>query len=129
MSRFAILVSTVAVAALSTACTSSESGRGPGPDDSTPSTSAKSTRAPEVAGPDCADVWKAGKTLPADYTECDAGTTQGRQVVTKCLDDTRLVLYNDALWGVTGGKVVGSDVFPVQDTEAYGAAYSTCTGE
>lgn len=129
MPRIALLVATVAVAALSTACTSSGSGGGPGPGDSAPSASATATGGPEVAGPNCADLWKAAKTLPADYTECADGVSKGQQDVTECLDDTRLVVYDDVLWAVTGGKIVEPDVSPVQDTEEYGAAYSTCTGE
>lgn len=126
-----LLATAVAVAAVSSACTSSDSGAAPDPSDSAPSATATATGtpAPDVVGPDCADVWRAGETLPADYTECAAGAAQGTQDVIECLDDTRLVVYDDALWGLTGGKVVEPDASPVQDTEEYGKAYSACTGE
>ena len=133
MSRIAILVTTVAVAALSTACTSSGTGESGDPTSggSTPSGAASSTATapPQAVGPDCADVWQAGQTLPADYTECAAGAELGPQDVTDCDDDTRLVVFDDVLWAVTGGKVVEPDASPVQDTEEYGAAYAACTGE
>jgi len=79
--------------------------------------------------PPCDDVWKAGETLPDDYTACAAGSAAGPQDVTECLDGTQLIVFDDSVWAVTGDKVVQPDVSPVQDTEDYGAAYAECTGE
>ena len=87
----------------------------------------KTTSAPK--GPDCADIWKSGATLPDDYTQCVEDGAYGTQEVTKCQDGTKLVAYADAYYAVTGGPISKPDVAPMQDTEEYGKAYSACTGE
>ena len=80
-------------------------------------------------GPDCAEIWKSGATLPEDYTQCVEDGAYGPQEVTKCQDGTKLVAYADAYYAVTGGPISKPDVAPMQDTEEYGKAYSACTGE
>lgn len=119
----------VAVATFSAACTSSETEKDDPPSGATSSAPTSATRAPGVTGPDCAEVWQPGETLPADYTACADGATQGKQDVIECLDDTRLIVHDDVLWGVTGQEIVAPDASPLQDTERFGAAYATCTGE
>lgn len=81
------------------------------------------------AAPACDDVWAVGQTLPADYATCATGSAVGPQDVTECLDGSRLIVFDDALWATTGGTIIEPDVSPLQDTEAYGAAYGECTGE
>lgn len=123
----------VAAALVLGGCTSSDTDGGLQADDS-PSASS-SDRSPGSSSPDapkdpaCADVWTVGSVLPSSYTGCSDGTAPGTQDVTECLDDTRLVVFEDSLWAVTGDEVVEPEASPLQDTEAYGAAFSACTGE
>jgi hypothetical protein len=134
MPRLAALIATALL--LLAGCTSSdsggtsgdgdESGTGSGASSDKPSASA-TTKAP--TGPDCADVWKAGATLPEDYSTCVADGAYGVQDVTKCQDGTRLVAFADSYYAVTGGRIRKPDVAPMQDTEEYGQAFAACTGE
>ena len=127
MPRLAILTLTALL--LLAGCTSSDDkGKGgDGKDSAKPSATKKTTAAP--TGPDCADVWKAGATLPEDYTQCVEDGAYGTQDVTECQDGTKLVAYADMYYAVTGGRITKPDVAPMQDTEEYGQAYATCTGE
>jgi hypothetical protein len=79
--------------------------------------------------PDCDAVWQAGAVLPDDYTSCTVDGEAAVQDVTGCTDGTSLVVYLDSFYAITGEKIVEPDVAPLQDTEEFGAAYSTCTGE
>jgi len=126
MSRLAIVAVTALL--LLTGCTSSDGGdgKGGGKDGTKPSAGATKA-APQ--GPDCADIWKTGATLPDDYTRCVEGGAYGAQDVTKCQDGTKLVAYADTYYAITGGPLSKPDVAPMQDTEEYGKAYSACTGE
>jgi hypothetical protein len=128
MSRLALV--TVTALLLLAGCTSgsdidpSDGGKG----DAKPKpTATRTTAAP--TGPDCAEVWKDGATLPDDYTKCVEDGDYGLQDVTKCDDGTRLVAYSDTYFAVTGGRISKPDIAPMQDTEEYGQAYSACTGE
>lgn len=104
-------------------------GGGGGVADPTPSTSAASPTAGAVSGPDCDAVWKAGAVLPADYGSCVADGEEAVQDVTACTDGTSLVVYLDSFYAITGQKIVEPEIAPLQDTDEFGAAYSSCTGE
>lgn len=80
-------------------------------------------------GPPCADIWKAGETLPADYASCVEGGVTAEQEVYECTDGTKLVAFADTMYAVTGGEILKPKEQPFQDTEEYGATYSDCTGE
>lgn len=96
-----------------------------GGDKDGPTTSAT----PKPTGPPCADVWKAGATLAPDYKSCVLDGAAAPQEVYKCQDGTLLVAFNDAMYAVTGGKILQPEIQPFQDTPEYGEAYSGCTGE
>jgi hypothetical protein len=127
MPRLAIL--TVTALLMLAGCTSSDgSSGGDGKNSAKPKPTAARTTAPP-AGPNCADIWKAGATLPEGYTKCVAGGAYGQQDVTECQDGTKLVAYADAYFAVTGGRISKPAVAPMQDTEEFGKAYAACTGE
>lgn len=125
MPRLAIL--TVTTLLLLAGCTSSDDKGGDGGKDSAKPSATKTTPAP--TGPDCADIWKDGETLPEDYTRCVDDGAYGPQDVTECEDGTQLVAFADMYYAVTGGPISKPDVAPMQDTEEYGEAYAACTGE
>lgn len=124
MPRLAIL--TVTALLLLTGCTSSD-GKGDDDKDSSKPSATKTTAAP--TGPDCASIWKAGATLPDDYTKCVDNGAYGTQDVTECEDGTKLVAFSDAFFAITGGPISKPKVAPMQDTPEYAKAYSACTGE
>ena len=124
MRRFVILTATALV--LLAGCTSSSDGGDDGKDSSKPSAT-KTTAAP--TGPDCAGIWKAGATLPKDYTTCVADGAYGVQDVTECEDGTKLVAFADTYFAITGGPIDKPKVAPMQDTPEYGKTYAACTGE
>lgn len=124
MSRLAIL--TVTTLLVLAGCTSSDKGGDDGKDSAKPSAT-KTTAAPK--GPDCASIWKDGATLPEDYTQCVEDGAYGTQDVTECEDGTRLVVYSDTYYAITGGPISKPDVAPMQDTEQFGTAFAACTGE
>ncbi|MEV7396606.1 hypothetical protein [Aeromicrobium sp. NPDC092404] len=125
MPRLAIVTLTALV--MLGGCTSSDD-KGGGSSDGTAKPSA-TTSTPAPTGPDCADIWKAGLTLPKDYTKCVEDGAYGLQDVTECQDGSRLVVFSDTLFAVTGEPISKPDVAPLQDTEAFGLAYTACTGE
>lgn len=88
-----------------------------------------SSATPKPAGPTCADIWRAGKTLPDDYKSCVLDGTIAEQEVYECEDGTELVAFNDSMYAVTGKEIVEPQVQPFQDTEEYGKVYAECTGE
>lgn len=131
MRRLTLLTATVLL--LLAGCTS-----GDGPDETdAPSTATSETPgstsgapAPQAtAEPDCADIWKAGETLPDDYTNCLDGGEPAEPDVVACTDGGSLVVHLDTFYAVTGGTIVEPDVAPLQDTDEFGEAYATCTGE
>ena len=124
MPRLAIL--TVTALLLLAGCTSSD-GKGDDGKNSTKPSATKTTAAP--TGPDCAGIWKAGATLPDDYTKCVDNGAYGAQDVTECEDGTKLVAFSDAYFAITGGPITKPKVAPMQDTPEYGKAYAACTGE
>ena len=125
MPRLAIL--TVTALLLLTGCTSSDGKGGDDGKDSSKPPATKTTQAP--TGPDCAGIWKAGATLPDDYTKCVDNGAYGAQDVTECKDGTKLVAFSDAYFAITGGPITKPKVAPMQDTPEYGKAYAACTGE
>lgn len=90
---------------------------------------ATASTTPGPSGPTCADIWKAGATLPADYTTCVDDGAAARQDVEECLDGTKLVVFMDQMYALTGGKILAPKAQPFQDSEEFGTVYSECTGE
>ena len=88
-----------------------------------------SSATPRPTGPACDGIWKAGETLPEDYTSCVLDGAIAVQEVYECKDDTLLVAFNDSMYAVTGGKILEPEIQPFQDTEEYGKVYAECTGE
>lgn len=121
MRRIALIALTTL---LLTGCTggSDDSDGGKGGD-------ATATATPKPTGPPCADIWKVGAKLPADYKSCVQDGAAAVQDVYECTDGTKLVAFNDAMYAVTGGQIEKPKVAPMQDTEEYGRVYSACTGE
>jgi hypothetical protein len=132
--RRLLLVTATATVLLLTGCTGDSDSEPGSPDDSEPATSASPTSPTSAtsdapAGPDCDAIWQAGSTLPADYTTCVADGEEATQDVVECTDGSKLVVYLDSFYAVTGQEIVEPDVAPLQDTEEFGAVYSACTGE
>ena len=131
MTRLVLLIASIMLAL--TGCTSSEGGSAGGPDDQSkpiePEQTATPTGTPAPTGPDCADIWKVGATLPSTYTRCVTDGSYAVQEVTRCDDGSRLVAYDDEYFAVTGKAVSRPDVAPMQDTDEFARAYSACTGE
>jgi len=125
MPRLVILTATALL--LLAGCTSSDGKGDDGDKESSKPTATKTTAAPK--GPDCAEIWKAGGTLPEDYTTCVDKGAFGAQDVTECEDGTKLVAFSDAYFAITGGPISKPKVAPMQDTPEYGKAYAACTGE
>ncbi len=75
------------------------------PESSEPEESEPSTEIPANA-PQCLDVWADGSPLPRTYRGCvdDAGAYVERDAV-GCSSGQRLVIFDDAYWGVLGGTV------------------------
>ncbi|MET0931801.1 MAG: hypothetical protein ABWX74_19945 [Aeromicrobium sp.] len=124
-----ITLATVTALLILGGCSSGGDSDGPATSDDRASTPSASTDVPAPPEPDCDTVWRAGETLPADYSSCVSDGAAGPQDVTECLDGSSLVVYLDSFYAVTGGEIVEPDVAPLQDTDEFGAAYSTCTGE
>lgn len=129
MSRLALL--TVAVVLLLAGCTSSSDKGSDDNDGAGTGASGKpsASATPAPTGPKCADVWKDGEALPDDYTQCLDGKAYGAQDVTECEDGTQLIAYADEFFAITGGPISQVEVAPMQDTEEFGTAFATCTGE
>lgn len=130
------LVPLLLVALLSlAACSSGDSNDADGPDAVTPSASSSGSASaspsptPVPTGPACDTVWSAGDVLPDDYEQCVEQGAVGVQDVVECEDGPPLVVFDDELYGRPGEEIMASKVSPVQDTEAYGEAYSECTGD
>ncbi len=131
-----IAISTLTTFLLMAGCTSSSDSEGSTGDDDSESGSESGSSSPSSSptsavpsGPDCADIWKAGETLPADYDVCVTDGAAGSQDVVPCDDGTKLVAYLDSFYAVTGGTIVEPDTAPMQDTAEYGAVYSQCTSD
>ena len=123
-------------ALLLAACTSGSSDSSSGDDTTATATAAvpasptaAESTTPPPTGPECVDVWAAGRTLPADYDQCVTNGVFGPQDVIPCEDGSKLVTFDDSLYAVTGGRIVEPSASPLQDTDEYGAAYADCTGE
>lgn len=92
------------------------------------SSSATGTPAPPSA-PACDVIWKAGRTLPADYDGCAEGGAAGSEETVECTDGSRLVAYADTFYARTGGTIRQPELAPMQDTDEFSAAYTDCTGD
>lgn len=110
-------------------CSSSKGGSEGGNGDEPTVKPSASPSASGSRGPDCASIWKAGATLPKDYTQCIKDGAVARQDVTKYKDGTTLVAYADTYYAITGGTIRKPEVAPMHDTEEFGKAFSDCTGE
>lgn len=121
----AVLLTLTALLALG-ACTTSDTDGGLEPD---PRPSASRTASDAPKGPDCATIWKAGRTLPKDYSSCVRGDRAGEQEVTRCRSGAPLVVFEDTLFARPGGRIVEPKDEPMQDGPEYAKAYSACTGE
>lgn len=123
---------TVSAVLLLTGCSSSSESDGGELDafpDPETTTSPTQSATPDPGDPECAAVWVAGQTLPGDYTSCRADGEAPSQDVVDCQDGTSLVVFDDRSFAVTGQEIVEPADAPLQDTDEYGAAYTTCTGE
>ncbi len=124
--RRLLLVLTVVIVSL-TGCSSASDDGDKEPSGATASGSSPSD--PGGPGPACADIWKPGATLSADYETCYVDGAKAVQDVIECDDGTRLVVYNNEMFARTGTKIVRPDASPLQDLPAYSKVYSACTGE
>ena len=127
MSRLALL--TVTAVLVLGGCTGSSDDDPDKSGGSNSSASPSATKEPAPTGPKCSDIWKDGETLPDDYTQCVDGKAYGTQDVTECQDGTQLIAYADEFFAITGGTITKGEVAPMQDTEEFGTAFATCTGE
>lgn len=125
--RRLLLVLTVAILGLAGCSSGSDDDAGAKPSDSDTSSSSPSGKA--GPGPACADIWKAGATLPADYDTCYVNGTKAVQDVIECDDDTRLVVYDNEMFARTGTEIVRPKEAPLQDLPAYSKAYAACTAD
>lgn len=129
-----LTLATVTAILLLAGCSSGDGSDGAGDSDSdataAPQSSGSTSASPQVpSDPECDEVWKAGKTLPEDYTTCVEDGEPVEPDAVACTDGSSLVVHRDSLYAVTGGTIVEPDVAPLQDTEEFGEAYTTCTGE
>lgn len=126
-----IVIAVLTVLLLVAGCSSSsDDGKKPGDTDgSTSGAPSTSGSAPAPKGPDCADVWKDGATLPANYVGCVEDGKAGRQETVTCKDGSTFVAFSDIYYAVTGGKIHKPEVAPMQDTKEYGKAYTACAGD
>lgn len=100
---------------------------GSGPTAASPSSATASP--PDAAAPACGEVWQASRTLPADYTTCLEDGEAVAPDATECTDGSSLIVHRDQFYAITGHKIVEPDEAPLQDTDAFGEAYASCTGE
>ncbi|MBC9733375.1 hypothetical protein [Nocardioides marmotae] len=80
-----------------------------------------------VEGPDCAEVWVAGETLPNGYQGCVA---EGRLVKADgryCEFGKPLITYDDRWWAVPGGRIGEAEGPLVRDRD-YRAVLRKCGG-
>jgi hypothetical protein len=126
-----VLLATLLLAGCSGSSGSSGSGSaGAGSDggDGGTTSATSGTPAPPSA-PECDSIWKAGRTLPADYAGCAEDGANGTEETVECKDGTRLVAYDDTFYARTGGRIVEPELAPMQDTDEFSAAYADCTGD
>ncbi|MET1038641.1 MAG: hypothetical protein ABW075_10215 [Aeromicrobium sp.] len=131
MRRLTLLTATAVLLLLAGCSSDGDAADSSGTDETAtaPSASGASKTPDAPSGPDCDEVWRAGQVLPDTYTSCIADGEEATQDVVECTDGSSLVVYLDTFYAVTGQEIVEPDVAPLQDTEEFGAAYSTCTGE
>jgi hypothetical protein len=82
--------------------------------------------------PQCAEVWKAGKTLPVDYSGCTNDGNGGdieALVTVDCADGSVFTGHQDRYWAVLGGAIKDSGTEGgTADSPEYQADYATCLG-
>ena len=101
---------------------SASSGATPSAD---PSASASPSAGAE--GPDCADVWVAGATLPRGSQECYEDGERVQANGRYCEFGKPLVTYGDRFWAVPGGRI-GESSGALLDDAAYEDALRKCSG-
>ena len=79
-------------------------------------------------GPDCAEVWRAGSTLPTDYETCVADGRVPSHDVTACDEGPDLIVFDDAAFARPGDEVVRPEAAPMQDGEEFSKAFTACVG-
>ncbi len=77
--------------------------------------------------PACDDVWRPGRTLPADYEGCAQGDIMAFADPDECADGSRLHTYDDDLWAFAGRSVQRSPALRSEDP-AFEDAERTCAG-
>lgn len=107
------------------AATSSASSEAPPSGDA--SASASSSPAADAGGPDCAEVWVAGGTLPRGYQECYEGDERVQANGRYCEFGKPLITYGDRFWAVPGGRIGESRGALLEDA-AYEDALRKCGG-
>lgn len=109
------------------ACTGNAKPSGRDSPSASSSTGTGSTDVPST--PACMNIWKEGSVLPQDYTGCVSDGKPGAEESVNCRDDTSLIVFGEAFYAVTGGTIRKPADAPLQDTEEYGKAFASCTGE
>jgi hypothetical protein len=78
-------------------------------------------------GPDCAEVWVAGGTLPRGYQECYEDGERVKANGRYCEFGKPLITYGDRFWAVPGGRI-GESEGALLDDAAYEDALRKCGG-
>ncbi len=77
--------------------------------------------------PDCAKVWRAGRTLPEDYLGCVEGTTPFDLDGIECESGQFIVKHDERFWAVAGGRIAKADSTLLKDPD-YTDDLATCRG-
>lgn len=92
-----------------------------------PESSASTSPTPQLDLPACADVWVAGKQLPADYNGCQENGAAADDVRTSCAMGDALVQHGADLYASPGRQIrTAQGGFPAD--EAFQRIYDLCTG-
>ncbi|NHC24645.1 hypothetical protein G6553_15885 [Nocardioides sp. IC4_145] len=95
--------------------------------DASASASASTSASAGTEGPDCAEVWVAGGTLPRGYQECYEGGERVKANGRYCEFGKPLITYGDRFWAVPGGRI-GESRGALLDDAAYEDALRKCGG-
>ena len=104
-----------------------------GPTDDTPAPPTPTATSFEdlvASMPQCAEVWVADQTLPADYAGCKlpgGGIDPG--VVLQCVDGAGLAAYRDRFWARLGDPVEDSGGGGIGQDPEYATEVGLCQGE
>ncbi|GGO77719.1 hypothetical protein [Nocardioides deserti] len=91
------------------------------------SATASSSPSAGAGGPDCAEVWVAGGTLPGGYQECYEDGERVKANGRYCEFGKPLITYGDRFWAVPGGRI-GESRGALLDDAAYEDALRKCSG-